>query len=46
MKDFGSMIRELIKVQVVPKLGVYTYNNGDKYIGDWKEDQKEGKGKI
>ena len=22
------------------------YNNGDKYIGEWKNDKREGKGKI
>lgn len=26
--------------------GIYKYKNGDKYIGDWKEDHKHGKGKF
>ena len=26
--------------------GTMNYNNGDKYIGEWKNDKREGKGKI
>ena len=26
--------------------GIYYYPNGDVYIGDWKRDKKEGKGKM
>jgi hypothetical protein len=24
--------------------GTYTYANGDKYVGEWKDDKKNGKG--
>ncbi len=26
--------------------GIYTYHNGDKYDGEWREDKRHGKGTV
>jgi hypothetical protein len=45
MKDSGTMISKTEMVQVDGKsLGKYKYENGEVYEGDWKEDQRDGKG--
>ena len=36
MKEIGKMIKE--------GKGIYYYNNGDRYEGDWKNGKREGKG--
>jgi len=30
----------------VKPIGVYNYANGDKYEGEWKDDKREGYGKL
>ena len=37
MKAIGKMVKKEGK-------GIYYYNNGGRYEGDWKNDIKEGKG--
>jgi len=39
------MIYELEKVIIWSIVGVYTYANEDKYDGEWKDNQMDGKGK-
>ena len=38
MKENGKMERE--------GFGIYKYNNGDKYIGIWKNNLEEGNGRY
>ena len=35
---------ECIYGDCVNGLGTYTYSNGDKYVGEWKNDSKYGQG--
>lgn len=38
--------RGLGKVEDLLSVGIMCYPNGDKYDGEWKEDMKEGKGRV
>jgi len=34
------------QVNYMLKEGTMEYNNGDKYVGDWKNDEREGTGVL
>ena len=38
MKVIGRLIKK--------KEGIFYYNNGDRYEGDWKNDKRDGKGDL
>ena len=40
----GKIINEMDMVILIFIIGLYHYKLGSKYEGQWKEDQKDGKG--
>jgi hypothetical protein len=45
--ELGRMIREVVKVETLDELiGTQVYPNGDKYIGEWAYNQRNGKGGV
>jgi len=50
-KENGKKMRKMDMViytykSILINLGSYFYLNGDKYVGEWKNDKKHGKGRI
>lgn len=44
-KETSKMIRRMAKVQrLTNPIGIHYYPNGDKYDGEWKNNNKEGQG--
>jgi len=47
MLELGKMIKEVVKVKVLYEvIGIQVYPNGDKYIGEWVNNQRNGRGKV
>ena len=46
MRAIGKMIRRMEMVKQIIIIGIMNYANGDRYNGEWKEDLKEGNGKM
>lgn len=44
MKGSGGMIGRMDTVELLEKLGILWYNNGNRYEGEWVDDNREGKG--
>lgn len=45
--EIGKIIKRLGMVfDCFDVVGTQDYNNGDKYIGEWKDNKKDGKGKV
>ena len=45
MRVIGLQIKRMDMVNKELCIGIYYYNNGDKYDGEWKDDKMNGKGK-
>ena len=46
MRVYGLETRNKVQVNDEKNLGTMTYANGDDYNGDWKNNKRDGKGKI
>ena len=47
MKAHGALAKRMVMVNCLSKcIGIYYYPNGDRYDGEWKNDEKDGKGKT
>ena len=49
MKVNGKMIKRMEKVQhiyITKTIGTYSINDAVAYDGEWKDDKKDGKGKL
>lgn len=46
MTEIGQVIKRQDLVELMNKgVGIYEYPNGDRYEGEWNDDNKEGTGK-
>jgi len=46
MKENGEMIRWMAKVITNKILGIFYYNSGEKYDGEWKNGKTHGIGNV